>query len=838
MRSKWKLGAEHKFERLGESIVAHPVRYLLLSLFLVCASLSFTVNLQFDTTLEGFLERESKPLERYELFREDFGQDMAIVVAVTSDQIMSPDTLQRIHDLSEDLEQNLKGIDQVDSLLSSYTMISEGDDITAEPFITEAEINSTDIALKKKWLEDNETYLSRFLSQNENMMLLFLELDLVFSLAEETDLLYSQSIADQEAIRALSHRIEERLEAHSVEGFQLEIAGAPVVLAHLEDYVIEDIKTFLVLVMLVLTAILFFSFRRTSAVVLPLIVVNAAMLTTVGLLPAFGQPIQIPTAILPTFILAIGVGDSIHFLVYFYKHFQQQEEKASSVVNALKHTGLPMLLTTVTTAAGLFTFAASDVVPIANVGVFSAVGVIMAFLFTILLLPALVLLSPVKPGLNRNVGFASGVLEQCKKLSLFMAIKHPRMAVILSLVVVLGSIYSMTKIEFSVNPLKWMPEEAQLRKTTERIDGLFDGTIPIEISIDTGKSRGILESQFLNAVEAANDSFKTFETEHVHVGHIASVNDLVREMNRVLNEGKLEAYNVPQDQSETAQNLFMLELVAGDLLYQYVDQDLQKMRISVLVPWVDMRYMVDISSKIESHYKSYLPAGVSVETTGIVDLISVTYIGLMDTTIVSYTLAFVIISILMIIVVGEFKLGIVSMLPNLAPIIFVLGCMSLIGTPLEVMTVLIGSVAIGLAVDDTIHFINSYQRSLAQTKNFEIALRETLDTTGSALLVTTLSLSGGFIVLAASNMMMVSNFGMAVSVALAFALAFDFFLLPALIAVFAAPKMPPIIEKADSSLQEHEGAEKELFGHAGRMVKRNSAGERASENRAVEESTP
>ena len=795
MKSKWKLGAEQRFERLGQRIVQNPKLFVALSFLLVCISLSFTPRIQFDTTLEGFLERDSEPLARYQLFREVFGQDLSLVVAVEADEIMTPQTLQRIHALSLDLENKVPGINRVDSIISSYTMVSENDEIVAEPFIDANELNAANIALKKRWLAEHDSYLSRLVADSSQMTLLFLEMDMVFSLSEdESDLLYSQSIADQEAIRTVGHDVSAMLLQHEVEGFKLAIAGAPTVLAQLEDYVIEDIKTFLFLVMIVLSGILVLWFRRISGVILPMTVVNMAMITTIGLMPAFGQPIQIPTGILPTFLLAIGVGDSIHLLVYFYRNYQHENEKNEAIIYALKRTGLPMLMTTVTTAAGLCSFATSDVVPIANLGVFSAIGVVMAFIFTIILLPALLCLVPIKAGRHVDKEETFAPLKRIHQFSMFLATKHARKTVVASLAIMATSLYLALQLGFSFNPLKWIPDDAPLRATMTQVDQQFDGTIPIEIVIDTGEARGIVQKDVLQAIEKANDAFKDYKTDQVEVGYIASVNDLVREMNRVLHDEKRDAYDIPQDQSEMAQNLFLLELVAGNLLHEYVDQDLQKMRITVMLPWVDMKYYTELVAGIDAHYQQYLPEGVTVESTGIVPLLSFTFTGVVGTTMESYGIAFVLISLLMIVVVGELRLGVISMLPNLAPIVFVLGFLSLIGTPLDLMTILIGSVAIGLAVDDTIHFVHSFQHAYDRHGTFEKALQETLETTGAALLVTTISLSAGFLVLVSSNMMMVSNFGLAISVAISFALIFDFFMLPSLIAVFAKVEMAGNVE--------------------------------------------
>ena len=190
--------------------------------------------------------------------------------------------------------------------------------------------------------------------------------------------------------------IQDVLERYDTEDFTLSLAGSPVVIHFIKQSMVSDMQKFMRLAILTVLVVLFLMFRRISGMILPLFIVILSLLSTLGLMAAFGVAIKTPTQILPSFLLAVGVGTSVHILALFFHRLDRSGDKEEAIVHAMGHSGLAIVMTNVTTASGLLSFASADVAPIADLGIFAAVGVLLAFLYTLALLPALIALFPVK----------------------------------------------------------------------------------------------------------------------------------------------------------------------------------------------------------------------------------------------------------------------------------------------------------------------------------------------------------------------------------------------------------------------------------------------------------
>ena len=801
----WRNKCEAWFGNLGVSVYRHPVICVFLVFFVVAALSVNLRNIRLDMSTESFLDQNSSAIQAYNQFRDTFGRAELIIVAIEADDVFAPHVLDQIKSLQEKLEVGIPHVALVDSLLNARKISGGEDELLVEELFEAWPEGAASLAELKTFALSNRLYLNRFINEETNITNIFIQLDVFYRDKEKDGLV---KVGQKEVITALEHLrdvlAEQNLSNENGDSLAVSIAGSPVVTATLTTTMMDDIRFFVMLVVGVIAIVLFLLYRRIVGVVLPLVTVILSVLSTVSLMTLFNQPLQLPTAVLPSFLLAVGVGDSIHFLTLFFRHYDTHGNKEDAVRYTMGHSGLAMLMTSLTTAAGLGSFAGAEIVPVANLGIFTAAGVMLAFLYTIIMLPALLAIIPLKQRSysNRNSNSNDEQIMQGSnhqgdldnklgKKTLFdyvidgcchMAITRPKATVLGSILLLTLSFFACSQLYFSHNPIKWFPEESDLRRSVTAVDGKMGGSVSVEVVLDTQVAEGVYSPEFLMGVERAIQKINGYKNPHFDIGNIVSITDIVKETHQALNGNDKAYYSIPNDRHLVAQELFLLEISGGEELFKLVDRNYQVARLTIVIPWIDTLYYKNFILDIESLIQEAMPPSldVAVSSTGIVPLLGQTLQGVINSTVASYLIAFIVITIMMVLLLGSVKLGLISMIPNVLPIAMAMGLMYLMSVPLDMFTMLIGSIAIGLTVDDTVHFMHNFRRYVGINGDVEWAISRTLHTTGRAMLTTSLVLSAGFLVLISSEMKNFFNFGVLTAFTIFLALIADFIIAPAL----------------------------------------------------------
>jgi len=573
--------------------------------------------------------------------------------------------------------------------------------------------------------------------------------------------------------------------------FEIYIAGSAAVTHFLKQSMIEDVRRFLLLAFITVGAFLFIMFRRITGVILPLLIVILSLISTISLMAAFKAPIKLPTQILPSFMLAVSVGYSVHILAMFYHNFRKSRSREEAIVYAIGHSGLAVVMTAATTAGGLFSFSTSEVAPIADVGIYAGTGVLLAMVYTIILLPALLAIIPVK--IIKNKKDRSEDIAEDTAIDRFLAkigrisTGHPYKILIISAVIIAFSIAGIMKIRFSHDVLKWLPKSNSVRVATEKIDKELRGSVSLEIVLDTGKENGLYDPDILNRMEKTAAYLETLEVGKVFAGKAWSLTTILKETNRALNENRKKFYAIPQNKKLIAQELLLFENSGSDDMEDFTDSQLSKARLMVKVPFVDATAYTKFLETVNNHLEKNYP-DVKITVTGMSALMFRTVVNAIASMAKSYIYALIVITTLMILLIGRLRIGLLSMIPNLAPIITTLGIMGWLNIPMNLFTMLVGNIAIGLAVDDTIHFMHNFRRYFEESKDAKFAVMETLHTTGRAMLVTSCVLSIGFFIFMFATMNNLIHFGFLTGLAIILALLADYFIAPALMVLVNRPK--------------------------------------------------
>ena len=268
------------------------------------------------------------------------------------------------------------------------------------------------------------------------------------------------------------------------------------------------------------------------------------------------------------------------------------------------------------------------------------------------------------------------------------------------------------------------------------------------------------------------------------MGKVVSLATIVKATNRALHENQQSYYTIPKEKDLVSQELLLFENSGSDDLEDVVDTQFAKARITIKLPWTDSVHAVNVLNFVKEESSKTFPDD-KVETTGMIPLLINTFSHAIHSSVRSYFIAAVAISLMMMLILGSVRMGLISMIPNLVPIIMGLLLMYVAKIPLDMFTLLIGSIAIGLAVDDTIHFMHNFRRYYLASGNSAKAIEQTFFTTGKAMVITTIVLSLGFFAYLAANMISVQNFGLLTGSVIVFALLSDLLLAPALMVVAA-----------------------------------------------------
>jgi predicted RND superfamily exporter protein len=792
MQSNWRLKVEQEFETFTQLIINHRFKALLLTLIIIFSLASNLSKITFDTSTEGFLYKDDPQIVIYNDFRNQFGRDEKIIIAIKTKDVFDKDFLNKLFKLHDEILENVPYIKDVDSLKNARKTVGNQSELIVEDLFLEG------IPDDKKKLEAIET----FARANSIYKDLYLNADATFTTIMITTNTYTSIDIDDEAFDPLLDGFEEAIYEESTEestntdstseelafitpaetnelitklerivdkykddNFKVYDAGSPIITKNLQSTLMADMSKFILFVVLTIAFLLFMTFRRVSAVFIPLLVVILTLVATIGSMALLGYPITSMTQILPSLLLAVAIGDSIHILsIFFHKYDELHREddtninnhKKSAIIYAIGHSGLAVVMTSVTTAASLASFSISDIAPVAALGIFSAIGVSLALLLTLVFIPVILSLLPIKPHYHTNEPFLDSIMITIANFS----INYYKTIIISAFTIIVISLLLAAQMHFSHNPLHWFKPDNSVRVNTETIDKELRGSISIEIVLDTAKENGVYNPQFLNSIEKVTKEIYTFKGENYFIGKIVSINDMLKEIHMALNENQKEYYTIPQNKDLIAQEFLLFENSGSDDLEAIVDSQFSKTRISIKAPWVDSIEYVEMIEDLELLLNREFKDMATVCVTGILPILSTTITKSIESSIESYIIAFIVIAILMVLLIGSLKLGLLSMIPNLTPIMAGIAFMVIFNLPLDMFTILIGAIAIGMVVDDTIHYMHNFKRYYIIHNDVDEAIRKTLHTSGRAIFITSVVLSSGFLVFMFASMTNLFNFGL------------------------------------------------------------------------------
>jgi len=797
MNPKLRRRIEGFFSGLAELIYRHHLTCLGMTLAIVAALASQIPHAEMDTSAVALL-RQNDPIRiQYDAFRDRFNENEMLVITVTPPEVFDLTFLHRLKSFHEALEKKVPHVKEVNSLINARDTYGRGDELVVGALLDTWPQTPSDLETLRTRIFANPLYMDTLISRDGKVTALLVETQAILQGSGAADALLdgfdeAGNVADEaQAVpaaryfgekenRAVIAAINHTISTYHSPDFSIAMAGEPVVMDVYNRAMEIDIVKVVLLSLLTIAVFLAILFRRVSGVLLPELVIIFALLSTGGMLALFQVTIKLTTVVLPGFLLAVSVGYSVHILSVFYVQYKNGNTKKAAIIDAVGHSGFAVLLTALTTAASLFSFAFAELTAIADLGFFGAAGVLLAFVYTILMLPACIALFPIRRKIDSGERKKSAAMDRALLFFSRFSTRHPRKVVAGALFLFAMSIYYTCQVSYSHNVLNWINEKEKITADVPYIDTHLNGTIILEAILDTGMADGLKAPLFLNQLQAFKQKIMAYADAHLSVGKVYAIDDIIMEVNQSLNGNDPKYHAVPQTRAAVSQELLLFENSGSDDLERFTDRDYRVARLSIKTPWTDAVYLKIFVAHVQALTERCFPDVSSKVVTGIPALLSRSIPASLHSMAKSYVAAFLVITLLMILHVGNVKIGLLSMISNLLPIFMTMGIMGAFHIRLDMSTIMIGSIAIGIVVDDTLHFMYNFRKYFDQTGDASFSIEKTMLGTGRALLLTSVILSAGFFILMSASLSLLVVFGWLTGLTIVFALLADFIVNPAL----------------------------------------------------------
>jgi len=775
----------------GRYLVERPWAVIGVSLLVALGFSSALPTLRLDFANEHYLLKTDSARQTYDRFVDRYGLPGRIVIALKPPSVFERAFLERLRSLHADLESELPHLREVVSLVNVHFTTEVDGELVTQGLMDGWTGSEADVRRVRERARSSPLYLNTILSEDLGYTAIVVEPDPYSSLGDREVGAYAFQEGFTEGGAPLAYLtpeeaweliavIEAVLARHELPGTTVHLVGGEVMAKRLADMAAENLGLFLPLSTLAIGALLWLMFWRITAALLPLLVVLLSVAATFGCMGLLGIPFTLPTQILPSFLLAAGVCDGVHILAIVYQRLREGHTRSAAVALAIEHSGVAVLMTSLTTAGGLLSFRLADISPVADLGVVAPIGVFFAFLLSLTLLPALVVVLPLTAPKLRGAG-QGGAIRRILVWLGAVSTRRPWPVVGGASLLVGLAVWSLPGLRYGHDPLSWFLEDDPMRLAMLEMDERFRGLSTIEVLLDTGADGGLYEPELLQRLDEASRFAESRREGVVAVGKATSIVDIVKEVHQTLNEGRVDHYAIPDTREAVAQELLLFEMSGTDALSELADSKRRHARLTLKISTVDGSHYGPFMDELREKLSGIFGPSVAIELTGGGVLASRAIGLLLESMARSYLAALLVITVLMVLLIGNLRIGLLSMIPNLTPIVLVLALMAVLEIPLNVVTMLMGSIVIGVVVDDTIHCMLRFSVHYEESGDVQGAVEQTLLSTGAALLVTSAALAASFFLLMLGELRTLQHFGFLTGAAVILALLADLMLAPALL---------------------------------------------------------
>ena len=746
---------------------------IIILLLIVATTVFFSTqwkNMRFSYTEANLLPDDHEDNIAYNEFLDKFGEEGNVVLLGVKDStLFQPENFQAWKELTKKLEA-YPAVEYAISVsnLQQLKKFEDPSRFEMVPFISEENPTKEELQQYQDELYNQLPFYENLVySSHSNTVqsAIYMNKEIVNSKERKTFVL--------EELQPLIINFEEKT------GIDVKVSGMPYIRTLNAQNIIDEIGLFILAALAVTSLIFFFFFRSIRATIISMITVCIGVMWAFGVIGLLHYEITVLTALIPPLIIVIGIPNCIFLINKYQQEIKKHGNQAKSLQRVITKVGNATLMTNITTASGFATFILTDSTLLKEFGIVASINIVAIFILSLLIIPIIYsyMNMPKRKHLKHlNKRWISGFVNWMEQM-----VRHHRISIyIISIMLLVASIIGIYTIKISGSLLEDMPKKAEFFQDIKFFEEEFDGVMPLEILVDTKRKNGVLKSATLKRMEELQNHL----AEIPEFSQPISVTRLVKYSKQAFYNGEAKYYQLPSSQEQN----FIMPYAKGfssneNLLSSYVDSTGRYARITTYMKDVGTDKMEDLEEDLWPKINKIFPEErYEVSMTGKALIFQKGTNYLVKNLVISLSLAILLIALLMAWMFRSFRMIIVSLVPNLLPLLVTAGMMGFLGVPIKPSTILVFSIAFGISVDDTIHFLAKYRQEL-KANNWKIkrsvyaALRET----GVSMFYTSIVLFFGFSVFMISSFGGTVALGGLVSATLLFAMLANLLLLPSLL---------------------------------------------------------
>ncbi len=734
----------------------------LLTIILAASGARF---LTLNTNYRAFFSEENPQLIAFENLQKTYtsNDNILFLLAPENQQVFTQENLDAIAWLTKQAWQ-LPYTSRVDSVTNYQNTYAEEDDLIVEDLVMNALALSDEEVEQKRQIALTEPLLIHRLIDPKTHVT---GVNVVFQLnGVGSDAVQQIMVKARELSASFTDKFPQ---------YKVYMSGMTALNNAFPEAMATDFQSLIPMMYLLIIFTVYFLLRTISGTITTVLIIGMSVVGAMGLAGWSGLELTTPMGSVPTIIMTLAVADCIHIIAGILHQVDLGKNKQEAIVESIRINFNAVFLTSITTAIGFLSLNFSDAPPFRDLGNVSATGVMIAFVLSVTLLPALLSILPL-PKKSKVFDFKMTALSS-------LVLHHQKALMIGVSLLAVVLIMFIPKIQLNDEFVKYFSEKIEFRRHTDFISEHLSGIYMIEFSMQAKEPGGINSPDYLNKLE----EFAIWLRQQQYVEHVSPITDILKQLNQNLHQGDKAFYKIPEQQNLAAQYLLLYEmsLPFGLDLNDRIDVAKQATRLTVTLENIDSQSMRELAERSEQWLKDNAPE--YMHTHAVSTGLMFAYIAERNikSMLSGVFFALIIISALLIFALKDLRIGLISLIPNVIPVLMAFGLWSILVGTVGLASSVVAAVTMGIVVDDTIHFLSKYLRARKEhhaTK--EQAIEYAFSHVGTALTVTTIVLVIGFTTLGFSSFELNNSMGLLTAITIAFALLTDFLLLPALLLKF------------------------------------------------------
>jgi predicted RND superfamily exporter protein len=768
--------------KLAHTIIRYRL-WLMIILAIITVFMGFQAqNLKLSYEYAGAVPTTDPDMVFYNQFKEQFGEDANLLaIGIKDSSLYESESFRRFKYFSDEIAK-LPGVKYVLGMPNMQKLVkdTEDKDFKLQPVFESIPEDQAELDSLLSKARELKFYSGQLINEENGATFLLVAI--------------KKEVLNSDKRQQLIPDIQQLGDSFSeMTGIELHYAGIPFVRTVMNANIQAELKIFLILSVIITACILLFFFRSWDAVLFPLIIIGIMVVWSVGTLGLFDYDITVLSGLLPPIIVVIGIPNSVYLLNKYHREYNRHGDKVMALTAVVEKIGLATFITNVTTAIGFLVLMFTEIRILEEFGLVAGLNILATFVVSIILIPAVFsYLPPPNPRQLKHLRF--GFIDKMLTTLDLLVHRHRYRVMGGAVVVVAVFVFGMLRIEAVSYLVDDVPNDSKLKQDLAFFERNFTGIMPLEVVINTHQNRSATRIPTLQKV----DEFQQYLVEQPEISQPISIVGFVKAARQAFYNNSPAFYALPDNRDRAfifryLQNSQQTDSTAGEepaqmsLLQSFSDSTGQQIRVSLKIADIGSNKIQNlIEEKIRPKAAEIFDdEGTEVNITGASLLFTKGNEFLIDNLLVSLLLAFCLIAVIMALLFGNVRMILISLIPNIIPLIVTAGIMGFVGIPLKPSTAIIFSIVFGISVDDSIHFLAKYRQELKSNHSFvPIAISKSLRETGASMIYTSIILFFGFIIFAGSSFGGTMYLGILTSLTLLIAMFTNLSVLPSLLMAF------------------------------------------------------